>query len=254
MFQQYYFFTSSVDDLNSTFEVAYNKAIDLSAFMTEVAHNKSIIKEDINIVNMREKLTKSVDMMLNYRVNNSNPHYHMFSEANKKLLISTAYLARIVTVINKVLDRIEYVSLQVPNIGVDKLNATLNDITAFKKLFKRRPTDGIAVFFDTITNNLLNNEDNNITEAFIETCNRVKNKDNTKDILTENDKVKEQICAMNYNVIFSMVDVESDLRNARLTLNHLINVLRKKENVSDISQFLKNRYSIKLAKVILKEF
>ncbi|KPJ11060.1 ATP-binding cassette sub-family A member 12 [Papilio machaon] len=242
---QYYFFTSSVDDLNSTFESAYNKANELSTFMTELAHNKSNIKENINIDSMREKLIKSVDIMLNYKIDNSNPSYLMFNEANKKLLISTTYLTRIVTIINKVLDKIENVSVQVPNENEDKLKAMKDDISALKKIFKRRPTDGTAVFFDTITNNLLNNEENKLTNAFVETCNRLKNNDTTKDILIDNDKVKAQICQMNYDVIFSMVDTESDLENARLSLRHLVNVLRKdEEDVDDISKFLKSRKEI----------
>ncbi|XP_045539376.1 uncharacterized protein LOC106715101 [Papilio machaon] len=251
---QYYFFTSLVDDLNSTFESAYNKANELSTFMRELAHNKSNIKENINIDSMREKLIKSVDIMLNYKINNSNPSYLMFNEANKKLLISTTYLTRIVTIINKVLDKIENVSIQVPNVDEDKLKAMKDDISALKKIFKRRPTDGIAVFFDTITNNLLNNEENKLTNAFVETCNRLKNNDTTKDILIDNDKVKAQICQMNYDVIFSMVDTESDLDNARLSLRHLVNVLRKdEEDVDDISKFLKSRKEIiKSLKLSLK--
>ncbi|KPI98297.1 ATP-binding cassette sub-family A member 13 [Papilio xuthus] len=63
---QYYFFTSAADDLNSTFESAYNKANALSTFMSELAQNKKNDLENArlslrHLVNVLRKDGENVD-------------------------------------------------------------------------------------------------------------------------------------------------------------------------------------------------
>ncbi|CAH2055589.1 unnamed protein product, partial [Iphiclides podalirius] len=85
---QYYFFTSLLDDLNSTFVDAYMNTNDLKNFITELSYNTTITQETINIEKLREKLTKSLDKLLSHKINGSNPTYNMFNEGNKKLVQS----------------------------------------------------------------------------------------------------------------------------------------------------------------------
>lgn len=247
MFQQYYFFTSLVDDLNSTFVNAYTKTNDLKNYLTEISNNKSVTEETVKIDKLREKLTKSIDVMLSHKINNSNPSYRRFNDGNTKLVMSTVYLTRVVTIINKLLTNMDSVSLEdiVPDVSKDEIRTIEGDISALQRIFKKRPTEGIAVFFDAITNNIWQEEQNhNLLTAFQTTCDSLNNNETTKNILTENSKVRAQICAMKYGLILSKFgsNLENDFENAKTSLITMVNVLRKDDgNINNIHEFLKSR-------------
>ncbi|XP_068622894.1 uncharacterized protein ldd [Battus philenor] len=242
---QYYFFTSLVDELNSTFENAFVKGNALSSFINELSKNKTNIQENLNIDTIRGKLTKAIDIMLNYKINETNPSFRAFNEANYKLVLSTIYLTRVVTIINKVLNNIENVNLndKLHNVPEEEAKKIIDDISTLRRTFKRKPTEAIAVIFDAITNDLWRKGDHNLIMAIKNSCH-----DTSKEILSENNKVKLQICSMNYDFIFNelALDLEDDFVNARLSLIHLVNVLKKYDegNVEDISVFMKERKEV----------
>ncbi|CAG5057857.1 unnamed protein product [Parnassius apollo] len=245
---QYYFFTSLVDNLNSTFEDAFAKTVDIANFLTELSNNKTTVKQNINKDTVEEKLTKAVDIMLNYKINESSPSYRQFNEANNNLISSTVYLTRVITIINKVLSNIENTKINdvVSNIPEEEIKHLDADLSAIKRIFKRRPAEGIAVFFDAITNNLWEEDaEHTLLSTFQATCDRLKNNDSTKEILTNSDRVKRQLCAMKYNIFIPAygINLENEFENAKISLVSLVNILQNKtkENVTDISQFLKTR-------------
>ncbi|CAK1588868.1 unnamed protein product [Parnassius mnemosyne] len=248
---QYYLFTSLADDLNSTYEDAFAKTVEVMNFLKELSNNKTTVKRNINTETVEEKLKKAVDIMLNYKINESNPSYRRFNEANNNLVSSTVYLTRIITIINKILTNIENMKINdvVSNIPEEEIKPLEADLSAINRIFKRRPAEGIAVFFDAITNNLWEKDaENTVLNAFQATCDRLNNNDSTKEILTDSDRVKRQICAMKYNIIIPAYgsNLENELENAKISLVSLVDILQNKtkENITDISQFLKTRQEV----------
>lgn len=177
-------------------------------------------------------------------MNETDPSYRLFNEVNRKQFYSIIYLTRIVASINKLAVAIDNLKADDLKTDVD-MKKLATELSTIQKIFKRRPSDAIALHFDLITNVVWNNsKDYKLTDALEAMCNDLKNNNTDKDILNESDRTKVQICAKNYKLIYGAVeDVVVDLEDARKSLLNLVNVLQSGEdaNITDIAKYLNHR-------------
>ncbi|XP_053616440.1 uncharacterized protein ldd [Plodia interpunctella] len=249
---QYYFFTLPVQNLTSSYKNAFIKATELTNLLLDIAkRNETLITEDnVKINSIQEKLRKNVDSILNYKINASDPSYRLYAELNRKQFYSMTYLIRIVATINKMSTKLE--NLKVDDIKTDENGDDLKkldkELYTVQKTFKRRPTDAIALHFDLLTDIAYRNDENfKIVNALDETCNNLKNNKTNNDILNEGDRLKSQICAKNYRLIYGALEdiITKDIGGIRQTLINLRNVLQN-GNIEEvrISEFLNQRKNV----------
>lgn len=186
-------------------------------------------------------------MIVSYEIKDTEPSYRLFNELNKKYFVISIYLTRIVKIINKLVEAIDNLKITdfVNNASQEEIKDLETELATIQKVFKRRPSEAIALHFDIITDVLWTNiKDYKISNALNDFCNRLSNKDNSKNILVELDTVKAQICAKKYKLIYSAVEnvIDEDFDKSRKSLLNVVNTLRdKSENATGIFAFLNKR-------------
>ncbi|XP_060806371.1 uncharacterized protein LOC106140036 isoform X2 [Amyelois transitella] len=247
---QYYFFTLPVQNLSSSYKNAFNKATDLTNLLMEIAkENETLITEnDVKLNTIQDKVSKTVDKILNYKINASDPSYRLYTEINRKQIHSMTYLTRIVAVINKLATAMD--NLKVDEIKTDQNEADLKkldkDLYSIQKMFKRRPSDAVALHFDVLTKIVWTNDKRfQIVNGLDEMCEDMKTNDTTNDILNEGDRLKAQICAKNYKSVYGAIEntITEDFEDSKQALSKLVDVLQYGDiqNITNISEFLNQR-------------
>ncbi|XP_063366023.1 uncharacterized protein LOC134654508 [Cydia amplana] len=250
---QYYFFTVNASNLISNFEDAFDKVNNLTTLLKDIASKNVAIlsEEDFKLSTMKNKFEANFNSILTYTVNKTDASYKLFNEINTKQFAATAYLARIVAIINKLHTAIE--SLKVGDIAKelteDDVKILENDLTTIQKIFKRRPTEAVALHFDLITYVLWQNNDNyTLTNGVTGMCDDLKNNDTQKDILLNMQRTKLLLCTKNFRVVYDAVEdtVTEDYEVTRGSLYNLLDVLQQDVlgNLTDVGEFLKQRTQI----------
>nr|XP_037871414.1 uncharacterized protein LOC101740576 isoform X2 [Bombyx mori] len=243
---QYYFYTSDARNATSQYESAFTKAVELANFILNIAkQNKTFINEDeIKMNSLQGKLEKFADTILNFKIEKSNPQYILFNDINKKQISAMIYLARIVSMVNKMDAELQRFNVdELPDNNIDK-NKTKEELKYINNMYKRKPVDTISFHYDVITDLLwANNKSYNLVESFEAMCDNLKNE--SKIILGGQRRTKIQFCAQDYKIIFDKIQtvVDGDYEAARLSLENLINILQDddKKNLPDIYKFFNDR-------------
>ncbi|XP_045778783.1 phospholipid-transporting ATPase ABCA1 [Maniola jurtina] len=242
---QYFFFTMEVSNLTSTYEKFYTTGTNLAALLDSLS-NKSM-ENEIKLDTLIEKLKRAVDIIVSYEINDTEPSYRAFNEVNKKKFAVSIYFTRVVAIINKLvtaLDNLKITDL-INNVPEEEVKNLESELAIIQKIFIRRPSEAIALHFDIITDVLWTNiDDYKISNALTDFCNRLKSKDNSKNILVESDRVKAQICAKNYELIYGAIQniLNNDFETARGSLINVVNTIGNvSEDASDIFAFLNKR-------------
>ncbi|XP_026490160.2 ATP-binding cassette sub-family A member 13 [Vanessa tameamea] len=246
---QYYFFTLEAENLTSTYENAYKKANALGVLLKEVANKNITMVKNIKLSTIRDKLEQAIDRILTYEIKDNDTFYISFNEANKKQLTVIIYLTKVVTIINKVITAVNNFTLSdINNISEEDMKSLQEELPLIQKIFERRPSDTIAFHFDIITDVLwTNDKDYKLADAVKASCERLKTKDNSMNILDEMDRVKGQICAKKYYIFYSALQSIMDdySENGRKTLLDVFETLKiENENFTDIATFFKERQSL----------
>ncbi|XP_069362244.1 uncharacterized protein ldd isoform X2 [Maniola hyperantus] len=242
---QYFFFTMEVSNLTSTYEKFYTTGNNLSALLDSLS-NKSI-ENEAKLDTLKEKLKRAVDIIVSYEIKDTEPSYRAFNEVNKKKFAVSIYFTRVVAIISKLLTALDSLKITdlVNNIPEEEVKNLESELAIIQKIFIRRPSDAIALHFDVITDVLwTNNNDYKISNALTDFCDRLKSKDNSKNILVESDRVKAQICAKKYEIIYGAIQnvLNDDFENARGSLINVVNTIGNvSENAADIFAFLNKR-------------
>ncbi|CAH2238642.1 jg23217, partial [Pararge aegeria aegeria] len=250
---QYFFFTLEVSNLTSTYEKFYSTGNELATLLHSLS-NKST-ENDTKLNTMKEKLERAVDVILSYEIKDTQPSYKVFNDINKKTVVVSVYLTRVVAIINKLATALDNLKMAdfVNNASEDEMKSLDIELGTIQKLFKKRPSEVIALHFDVITDVLwTNNNDFKMSNALNDFCNRLTSKDNSKNILVELDRVKAQICAKKYEIIYGAVQnvIDDDFKPARNSLVNIVNTIGDKtENATDIFDFLNKRKQ--LVKVLM---
>lgn len=186
--------------------------------------------------------------MLNYKLNATDPAYRLFNEINKKQFISTAYLTRITAIVNKL--AVAFDSLKPQDINKeyteDEAKKLASEISTISKIFKRRPHEALALHFDVITRLLTPAYDKyDLVKAFDDVCDEWNNNDNSKDILSDSVRTKNQICSKQYKVMYEAVntdDLHYDFDEAQGSLANLVSTLNDGDgDTTDIVGFFNDR-------------
>lgn len=246
--QQYFFYTLQVENLTSSYENAYKNFIDLTNLLSEIKNKTKLLSdEDIKLNSLGGKLENLVDKMLNYKINQTDITYRLFNEINTKQFASTIYLTRVVVIVNKISESLEDLQInEATEASEEELKKIKEDLVTIQKLFKRRRTEIAALHFDVITDVVWTNTDEyNLTTALKSMCNDYKNNVTSKDVLIQNQRLKNQICSKRYDIILKWInlDIADDLHNARGSLMNLVTILQNGEdnNVTDIFKFFNDR-------------
>lgn len=243
--QQYFFFTLEVSNLTSTYEKFYTTGNNLATLLNNISHQS--IENETKLETLKEKLKRAVDYIVSYEIKDTEPSYRLFSELNKENFVISIYLTRVVKIINKLVEAIDDLKITdfVNNASQEEIMNLETELATIQKIFKRRPSEAIALHFDIITDVLwTNNSDYKISNALSDFCNRLSNKDNSKNILVELDRVKAQICAKKYKMIYGAVQngIDEDFVKSRKSLLNVVNTLGdESENATDIFVFLNTR-------------
>ncbi|XP_072945673.1 uncharacterized protein ldd [Epargyreus clarus] len=258
---QYFFFTIPVENLTSTYEDAFVKTTELANFVAELMNKTvtdlQVANEDSNYIGenenkidkMRQKLEQTVDKILSFELTEDSPSYRLFNEANKKQFIASVYLTRITAIVNKLSNGLDNLKLnQTDELSEEELKKAETELTAIQKIFKRRPTETIALHFDALTDVLWRNDENyKLSDAITSMCNNLKNKDTSKDILSDTERVKLQICSKEFSRLYKLVQnvVDEDYDTTRASLLNLVLMLSDdSQNVTDIVQFFNERKQV----------
>jgi hypothetical protein len=249
-FQQHIFFNQEVQDLTSSYESAFINIKKLSNLVATFNDKKNTANkiEDINENSLQNKLTEIVNTVFDYKINNLSSSYRLFNEINKKQFIFFAYLARITAIVNKLSFEIGKLEIQDinPDLSEDDTKKLQADIKTVSKIFEKKPNEALSFHFDVITHVLSTNNDTfSIVEGIHTICDDMRNGDTSKDILNENQRIKNQICAKDYRTIYGAIEgpiVAEDFNHAKTSLLHLVKMLQDDKNdVDDIATFLNNR-------------
>ncbi|XP_046971050.1 uncharacterized protein LOC124538088 [Vanessa cardui] len=245
---QYYFFTLEAENLTSTYENAFKKANALGALLKEIANkNKTIV--DIKLSTIKDKLEQTIDHILSYEIKDNDTFYVSFNEANRKQLTVTIYLTKVVTIINKLIMAIDNFTLSdINNVSEEDMRSLQEELPLMQKIYKRRPSETIAFHFDVITDVLwTNDKDYKLADAIKVSCERLKTKDSSMNILDEMDRVKGQICAKKYYIFYSALQsiMDDNFETGRKSLLDVFETLKmENENFTDIATFFKERQNL----------
>lgn len=202
--------------------------------------------EDIKLSTMKEKLERAIDAMITYRIKEDDPFYITFNENIKKKFTLDIYLTKVVTIINKITTALDNLNVSdIIKIEEDEMKTLQAELSSIQRNFKRRPSEAVDFHFDIITDVIwTNNNDYKFVDALKDACERLKNKDKSKDILVELDRVKVQICAKKYVVFYGAIQniTNDDYESARNSLLKVVETLKlQNDNFTDISTFFKER-------------
>ncbi|XP_028174826.1 uncharacterized protein LOC114363337 [Ostrinia furnacalis] len=243
---QYIFYTLPAQNLTSSFEAAFNKASELSSFLSNISiKNQTVLpEEDTTPDSLEAKLQKTVDSVLNYKIDETDPSYRLFNEINKKQFISMTYLTRITAMTNKLAVAIENLKANDINNGYTEEEAKKldSDINYISRIFKRRPYEAIAIHFDVITYMLSTNNDFDLVKTFDTICEDFNN--TNIDILIEDHRSKSKVCSKQYKVIYGAVQnvIADDLKGAKDSLDNLLKALQDdSEEAVDVARFFRDR-------------
>lgn len=236
-----------MSNVTSRFENAYTKAVELADYLTVISKkNETILTEDDMKMNTIEgKLKKVVDEVLTFKINETNSAYRLFNEINMKQFVAKIYLTKVVSIINKLYEKIDDLDITNVTEGTDEeMKSIKADLQIVKYLFKRKPADAVNIHFDLLTDVLWNNDDNyTLVDAFDKMCSDLKANESRK-ILVTDEKARGQICIKKYGIVYNAVqrDVVGDYEEARKSLLNLVNTLQNGEdNVTDVFEFLSSR-------------
>ncbi|XP_050355241.1 uncharacterized protein LOC126776662 [Nymphalis io] len=246
---QYYFFTLEAANLTSTYENAYIKANALGLLLDEIANKNKTLVDNLKISTIRDKLEKAVDKILSYQIKENDPFYISYNEANKKQLTVNIYLTKVVTIINKLINAVDNFTLSdIDNVSEEDMKKLQEELPIIQNIFKRRPSEAIALHFDIITDVFwINDKDYKFADALKASCERLKTKDNSKNILDDMNRVKGQICAKKYYIIYSALQsiIDDYFENGRKSLVDVYETLKtENQNSTDISTFFKERQNV----------
>ncbi|CAH2088391.1 unnamed protein product [Euphydryas editha] len=246
---QYYLFTLEVANLTSTFKDAYMKVNDLRTLQKEIENKNKTESEDIKLSTIKEKLEHALDAIISYRIKEDDQFYITFNENMKKQFTVNIYLTKIITIINKLTTALDNLTVSdVIKTDEEEIKTLQAELSIIQRNFKRRPSEAVAFHFDIITDIIwTNNNDYKFVDALKDSCERLKNKDKSKDILVELDRVKAQICAKKYDVFYSAVQniIDEDFESGRNSLMKVVDTLSlENDNFTDISTFFKERQNV----------
>lgn len=248
MFQQYYFYTFLVEELTSTYEGAYDKFIQLTDLLTDIAKKNTtntITEKDLEINSLQTKVNTFVDKVLAWQLNASDASYVLFNEINRKQFISSIYLTRVAIIVSQIQTGMESLNVEEisPTSTEEDLGKLKADLQVIVKKFKRRPSEVLALHFDVITKVLWDNKEGySLTKTMEAMC---KASNDTFSVLAEDKRLFTQICSKNYKVLYGAVEngVKDEFAMARRSLDNLIGMLKKGEDeVKDVFQFFNDRY------------
>lgn len=247
--QQYTFYTLSVENLTSNFEDAFDKATELASLLSTITNkNETVItEEESKLTSLQNKLKKTVDTVLNYKIDETDPAYRLFNEINKKQFLSVIYLTRITAMVNKLamaIDKLKAIDIN-NEYSEDEVKNVGSEISIISKIFKRRPHEAIALHFDVMTY-VLSSDDGNLdlVTALDAVCNDFKNNDTSKNILNEGPRTINQICSKQYNVIYGAIHkvIVNDYDEAKRSLFNLVNTLQDSDDHDpDVFKFFNDR-------------
>lgn len=215
--------------------------------LKDMANKNKTESEDIKLSTMKEKLERAIDAMISYRIKEDDPFYITFNENMKKKLALDIYLTKVVTIINKLTTALDNLTVaDIIKAEDEDIKSLQTELSITQRNFKRRPSEAIDFHFDIITDVIwTNSNDYKFVDALKDACERLKNKDKSKDILVELDRVKAQVCAKKYEVFYSAVEniTNDGYGSARNSLLKVIEILKfENDNFTDISTFFKARY------------
>lgn len=228
--QQYYFYSIPAENLTSVYESTYVTIKNLSDVIHNLHNNLTNLNEtDIKINSIEDKLEEVIDNIITWKLTNKDASYKLFNEVNKKQFIAAIYLTRITAIVNKIFNVIENIKIEnvtLPNLNETDVKTLESDLSTMQKIFKRRPSEAIAIHFDIITDLLWKNENEfNLVNEIKTMCDNMNN-NITKDILNEGKKVKIQICSKQYKVFYDDIKLEEDYSLAKNALNNFVNTLQ----------------------------
>ncbi|XP_073954372.1 uncharacterized protein [Choristoneura fumiferana] len=251
---QYFFFTVNVSTLTSNYKDAFDKVKSFSVLIKNITskNETAVSKDDLKLQTIKGKFEKIVNTILSYSVNKTDASYELFNEINTKQFTATAYLSRVIAIINKLHIAVENLTINdiAKDLSEDDSIDLKKNLTTIQKIFTRRPTEAVALHFDIITNVLRNNNDNyTLTHGISATCDGLKNNDTRKDILVDIQRTKVLLCAQDYQAIYGAVEntITEDFEKARESLFNLVNIQQRVivKNLTDINtEYLKERKQI----------
>lgn len=213
--------------------------------------NNTSLMNELKMDSLKHKLENFLDKILNYRLKETDDRYKVFSDINKKHLMSTVYLTRVVAIVNKLATAItnltvdeEFITKE--NINQEDVGKITSDLAIMKNIFKRRSVDAIAIHYDVLTDLLWRNDSSyTLIDAMDAMCSDLK-QNQTKVILVDEARTKTQICAKNYRVLYGAVvnEVVDDYEIARQSLLNFVKVLQSgdESDITDVFDFLNSRY------------
>ncbi|CAH0718886.1 unnamed protein product, partial [Brenthis ino] len=244
---QYLFFTLNVANLSSTYVNTYTNIKELVTLLNDVSNkNNTESSQGLDLDTMKAKLENSIDTLISFKIKDTDKSYQLFNKETRNHFTATIYLTRVVTIISKLVTELD--TLKIYDTGDEVTKNLEEELSTIRKTFKRRPSEAIAFHFDLITDVLAtNNKEHKMVDALKDVCERSKNKDNSKDILSEMDRVKIQICAKQYEILYSSVQhvLDEDFDSASNSLKNLVQTLESEnERDSDVFMFFKKRQNM----------
>lgn len=242
-FQQYLFYTLEVGNLSSSYSNTYSKTKELTSLLDNISKRNQTKPQNYDLKSMQDKLEKSIDTLLSYKIKETDKSYQLFNEGNKKHISSSIYLTRVVATISKMVTKLNNFSIPVDE--GENIKKLEEELAIIQKIFKRRPAEALAFHFDLITNVLVNNnKEFKMVNAMEDVCGLSKTKDNSKNILVEMERVKTQVCAKQYNKIYNEIQyvIDDDYDETRNSLENLVNAYKNEnDNITDIFKFFNER-------------
>lgn len=212
--------------------------------------NNTSLMNELKMDSLKHKLGNFLDKILNYRLKETDDRYKVFSDINKKHLMSTVYLTRVVAIVNKLATAITNLTVDEEFITKESINQEdvgkiTSDLAIMKNIFKRRSVDAIAIHYDVLTDLLWRNDSSyTLIDAMDAMCSDLK-QNQTKVILVDEARTKTQICAKNYRVLYGAVvnEVVDDYEIARQSLLNFVKVLQSgdESDITDVFDFLNGR-------------
>lgn len=212
--------------------------------------NNTSLMNELKMDSLKHKLGNFLDKILNYRLKETDDRYKVFSDINKKHLMSTVYLTRVVAIVNKLATAITNLTVDEEFITKESINQEdvgkiTSDLAIMKNIFKRRSVDAIAIHYDVFTDLLWRNDSSyTLIDAMDAMCSDLK-QNQTKVILVDEARTKTQICAKNYRVLYGAVvnEVVDDYEIARQSLLNFVKVLQSgdESDITDVFDFLNGR-------------
>lgn len=237
-------------NLSSVYESAYDNTIKLIDVSREITNKNLTNTTELQMNTIESKFEEVVDKVLSWKLKTDDASYRLFNEVNKKQFISSIYLTRIAAITNKIstsINELKITDLPSDNLTEKETSKLQTDLMSMQRIFKRRPSEAIAIHYDMLTELFWESDENfSIIKSLDIMCDNFR-KNVSRNILNEGTRIQNQICSKQYEIIYRGVDIKyDDLINAQKSLVSFIGSLQDDTTDVDVNELLNSRYVFKL--------